>query len=129
MPGKKEWTVIPAWRRVKDEILDARQICQYWLSKCQQQPMNINARRSFVAAVLHYYNVLKPKIKKHCKEIPTIFKQLDKISGIPSVPSIDAWIKIFHKIDNICEEIGVTKIEMPSEEVEPGQDILEGLEL
>lgn len=54
--------------------------------------------------------------------------KLNNMTELPQLPNASEWIKTFYTIDTICEQLGVTKIEVPKEEEpEEGKDILEGM--
>lgn len=127
-----KYRMIPAWAKIKDEIIDSKTACIYYLSKYRNQPC-LNHKKSFATATLHLYELIRPKIKYIKKEdngkYLKLKQTLDNIHKPPKNPNMNTFIMLFRQLEDACEELGVTKIEVKQEEIIPGQDVLEGMGL
>jgi len=101
-----EYRMIPAWAKIKDEILDARTQATINLTKYRQQPC-INHKQNFANSVLHLYELLRPKIKyiktTENGKYQTLQQQLDKITRPPPNPNMKAFTYYYHQLQDACE--------------------------
>ena len=120
-----EYRMIPAWAKIKDEILDARTQATINLTKYRQQPC-INHKQNFANSVLHLYELLRPKIKyiktTENGKYQTLQQQLDKITRPPPNPNMKAFTYYYHQLQDACETLGITKIEIPVEATMPPEE-------
>ena len=126
-----EYRMIPAWAKIKDEILTARATCNHHLKKYRSQPC-LNHKINFATSTQHLYELLRPKIKyientEHGK-YKQLKKTMDKITKPPRNPNITAYLHLYHTLEDACETLGVTKIEIPVEaQMPPEEAYKEGL--
>lgn len=123
--------MIPAWAKIKDEMLNTRTNCLYYLTQYRNQNC-LNHRISFATQTMHLYELIRPKLKyientgkgkyKHLKNT------LDPLTSPPTQPKMTKWLQLFRDLEDAMEELGVTKIEIPVEPtMEPEEAWKEGL--
>jgi len=121
---KPRYEMVPAWAKIKDEILDTRTTCNYYLYKYRNQPC-INHKQNFVTSVLQLYELLRVKFK-YIKDQNPQYQQLENklstITEIPLNPKMTTWIKYYRILEEACEDSGVTRIEIPVETTRPPEE-------
>lgn len=136
MPEYK-YRIPPSWWIIKNEILTSLYKANNFLAKHQQQP-NVLTARQFAAENLKLYRMLrtkiylldeKPKDKRYnpTKKYEKLKKLLDT-ANVPTNPNMHRWTQIYYILAQICEELGITKIEVKQDkEYDPEESILDGV--
>lgn len=110
----------PAAIRVKDQILDSRELCikskrKYNLYKSKELDTD-KALAEFRVDVLELYQRLRPKFKdteKQKKEKGTGIFALDDIEKKNSKLKFEELFDYFQQLNDKIEELEITKFEMP----------------
>ena len=116
---------LPAWVLVKRQIVGRLYITQDYLVQYRKRNTSRNLKR-LANNILDLYLLVKPKLKK-IKHGKTFIKEFEGIEDqLAGITNLDAkqWINWFNTCIEAIEEMGVTRITMPSSRV--GAELVEG---
>jgi len=116
---------LPAWVLVKRQIVGRLYLTQDDLQVYRKRNNSRNLKR-LANSILDLYLLVKPKLKKinHGKQFIKDFNGIEEQLGTITETDAKVWLKWLGTCIEAIEEMGVTKITMPSSRV--GAELVEG---